>query len=257
VSTYRLTLEYDGTDFEGWQRQPEGHRTVQASLEVALARVTGEPVRVTGAGRTDAGVHALGQVASASLATRLDEEELARALNAVLDPDLSVVDLARAPQGFHARFDARSKLYRYDIWNAPSRSPVRERFVLGWRSSLDVDAMRRAARQLVGRHDFSSFQAAGSDVRTSVRELRRLDLRGQSGGLLRFELEAGGFLRHMARSLVGTLLEVGRGRRDPDSMSRVLAARARAAAGPTAPARGLTLVRVDYRFPRYPGDLEP
>lgn len=246
MPTHRFTLEYDGAGFEGWQRQPEGHRSVQATLEEAIARVTGAAVRVVGAGRTDAGVHAEGQVASASFATHLAPAGLARALNAVLPPDLAVLDLAHAPEGFHAQRDARFKQYRYQVWNGASRSPLRARRAAWVRSRLDLDAVRAAARELVGSHDFASFRAVGSRVGTTLRTLRRLDVLGSPGDLVVFEIEATGFLRHMARSLVGTLVEVGRGRRPAASMAGVLAARDRSAAGPTAPAQGLTLVRVMY-----------
>jgi tRNA pseudouridine38-40 synthase len=246
MPTHRFILEYDGTDFEGWQRQPEGHRSVQATLEAAIARVTGAEVRVVGAGRTDAGVHAEGQVASASFATRLGPPALARALNAVLPGDLAVVDLSLVREGFHAQRDARSKHYRYQVWNGVSPSPLRARRSAWVGRPLDLGAVRAAGRDLVGTHDFASFRAVGSRVGTTVRSLLRLDVLGAPGDLVVFEIEGTGFLRHMARSLVGTLLEVGRGRRPADSMGRLLAARDRGAAGPTAPAQGLSLVRVEY-----------
>jgi tRNA pseudouridine38-40 synthase len=259
MGIYRLILEYDGTEFEGWQRQPAGHRTVQAVLEEALARLTGAPVAVTGAGRTDAGVHAEGQAASARFPTRLDPVELRRALNAVLPDDVAVVDLGLAPDDFDARRDARSKLYRYSIWNGATRSPLRRARSHAHASPLDLPAMARAAHLLLGTHDFASFQAAGSSVRTSERTLHRVDLRGRAGGGIAIEVEGDGFLRHMVRALVGTLLEVGSGRRAAEDLPGVLAARSRSAAGPTAPARGLTLVRVEFRpelaFPRDSGAL--
>lgn len=255
MATLRLTLEYDGTGFEGWQAQPAGRRTVQGVLEAALRSVSGRPVRAVGAGRTDAGVHAEGQVASLELSTRLGPETLLRAIDARLPLDLAVRELAPAPPGFHARRDATAKLYRYRIWNGPVRSPLRARYALHVPRPLDAEAMRRAAALLRGRHDFASFQAAGSGVATTVRSLPRLELLGRSGGELALEVEGSGFLRHMVRNLVGTLLEVGRGRRDPEGMSALLAARDRRRAGPTAPAHGLTLVRVDYGKPRRGGDL--
>ncbi len=241
----RLVLEYDGTDFAGWQAQV-GRRTVQGALEAAIERVTGARVRVVGAGRTDAGVHAEGQVASVGLATRLAPAELQRALNAVLPRDVAVVRLASAPEGFHARRDAASKLYRYTVWNGRSPSPLRTRRAHWVRAELDLEAMRRAARALEGRHDFAAFQATGSQVGTTVRTLARLEWRGRVGRELRLEVEGSGFLRHMVRTLAGTLLEVGRGRRRATSMRALLRARDRSRAGPTAPARGLTLVRVRY-----------
>lgn len=244
--TFRLTLEYDGAGFEGWQAQPAGRRTVQATLEQALARVTGQRVRVTGSGRTDAGVHAEGQVASVRVESRLAPERLRQALNGVLPSDLAVRSLEVAPEGFDARRDARSKLYRYALWNAPTRSPLREARSLCLERPLDVAAMREAAGALVGTHDFRSFQAAGSSVATSVRSLSRLAVEGQAGGAIDLWFEASGFLRHMVRNLAGTLIEVGSGRRPAWEMPALLAARDRGRAGRTAPARALTLVRVRY-----------
>lgn len=246
MTTFRLTLEYDGTAFEGWQVQPGGRRTLQGSLEDALAQVTGRRVRVAGAGRTDSGVHAQGQVASVRLETQLDAASLLRALNGVLPSDVAVVEAARAPEGFHARRDARSKLYRYRIWNGADPSPLRARVSHWVPPALDPEAMALAAGACCGRHDFASFQAAGSNVQTSVRTLSRLDVTGESRGEISILVEGDGFLRHMVRNIVGTLVDVGLGRRGPDSMVALLAARDRRCAGRTAPAAGLTLIRVSY-----------
>jgi tRNA pseudouridine38-40 synthase len=246
VGNFRLTLEYDGSDFLGWQRQAEGTRTVQQTLEEALLRVTGAPAPVVGAGRTDAGVHAEGQVASVRLDTALEPAALRRALNALLPADLAVAEAAQAAPGFHARRDARRKTYRYRIWNAPVRSPLRARHSHHVAAPLDLEAMAAAARLAVGTHDFRSFQTAGSEVGSTVRTLYRADVLGQAGQEVRVEVEGDGFLRHMVRNLVGTLLRVGRGRDVPESLGAVLAARDRALAGPAAPGHGLTLVRVDY-----------
>jgi tRNA pseudouridine38-40 synthase len=246
LPNFRLVLEYDGTDFEGWQAQPQGQRTVQGELQAALARVAGGAVAVIGAGRTDAGVHAEGQVASASVDTRLAPETLQRALNAILPRDVAVRELAQVDAAFHARRDAQSKLYAYRIWNATTRSPLRERRALWVSARLDVPAMREAAGALVGTRDFASFQAAGSSPGPTVRTLDQVALEAE-GAELCCCFEARGFLRHMVRTLVGTLLDVGRGRRSPDSIAALLAARDRSQAGPTAPAHGLTLVRVSYR----------
>jgi tRNA pseudouridine38-40 synthase len=246
VRTFKLTLEYDGADFEGWQVQPGGRRTVQGALEQAIARVTLERVRCTGSGRTDSGVHAEGQVASVRLATAMTPEALRRALNGVLPADVAVRALEPAPDGFDARRHAAGKLYRYDLWNGPDRAPLRRRRALCLARPLDLTAVRSAAADLVGSHDFASFQASGSDVRTTVRTLRRLELTGEEVGALSLWFEGSGFLRHMVRNLVGTLLEVGSGRRDPEGMSALLAARDRGRAGRTAPAHALTLVSVSY-----------
>jgi tRNA pseudouridine38-40 synthase len=246
VTTFRLTLEYDGSAFEGWQIQPDGRRTVQGALEDALAQVTGHRLRVAGSGRTDAGVHARGQVASLCLESHFDAAGLQRAVNGVLPRDVAVVDAAAAADDFHARRDARAKLYRYRIWNAPTPSPLRARFSYWLPSALDLEPMSQAARALRGRHDFASFQAAGSEVATSVRSLSRLDVTGESRGEVELLVEGDGFLRHMVRNIVGTLVEVGLRRRAADGMAALLAARDRRRAGPTAPAQGLTLLRVFY-----------
>ena len=246
MPSFRLVLEYDGTDFAGWQSQAQGERTVQATLAAALAEFTTGAVRVVGAGRTDAGVHAEGQVAAATFDTRLDAETLMRALNAKLPADLAVVAAAPAPDGFDPRREAKGKLYRYAVWNGTEPSPLRRRRFHHVHERLDVSAMQRAALALVGRHDFASFQGAGSSAATTVRTLTRAAIEGEARGEVRFELEGDGFLRHMVRNAVGSLLEVGLGRRDPASLPALLAARDRRRAGPTAPACGLTLVRVDY-----------
>jgi tRNA pseudouridine38-40 synthase len=203
-------------------------------------------VRVTGAGRTDAGVHAEGQVAAALLETRLDAPTLQRALNAKLPPDLVVREAAAAAEDFDPRRHAKAKLYRYRVWNGVEPSPLRRRHVHHVRERLDVEGMGKASPPLAGRHDFASFQAAGSSVDTTVRTLHRVTVSGAPGGEVFFEFEGDGFLRHMVRILVGTLLEIGLGRRPADSLPELLEVGDRRWAGPTAPAAGLTLVRVDY-----------
>ena len=244
--TFRLTLEFDGAEFEGWQVQPGGRRTVQGELEIALARVTRERVRPVGSSRTDAGVHAEGLVASVRLETALEPERLQRALNAALPEDVAVREIALAPDGFDARRDATGKLYRYSLWNAPERAPLQRRRALCLLRPLDLGRIRTAAAQLVGSHDFAAFQAAGSQVTSTVRALRRLDVTGEVGAAVDLWFEGSGFLRHMVRNLAGTLIEVGSGRRDPEGMTALLAARDRHRAGPTAPAHALTLVSVSY-----------
>lgn len=246
MPTYRLVVEYEGSEFAGWQIQAGGEATVQGELIAAVERVTGEKGRLTGAGRTDAGVHAEGQVASLEIESEWQPERLLRALNGVLPRQVVVRALATAPADFDARRDATGKRYRYRIWNASMRSPLRSSRFAHIPKPLDVEAMKGAASRLLGEHDFSSFQATGSDVRTSVRCLRRLEVAGESGGEIHIIAEATGFLRYMVRNLVGTLIEVGQGRRTADSMTSLLEARSRFAAGPTAPAVGLTLESVEY-----------
>ena len=245
---FRLVLEYDGSDFQGWQSQAAGVRTVQGTLEEAVAHLAGGPVPLVGAGRTDTGVHAEGQVASLAFETRLGAPELARALNAALPPDLGVLACDVVPDAFHPRRDALSKLYRYDVWNRREPSPLRRRRWHRVPGRLDLGAMARAASDFEGTHDFAALQSTGSGVRTTERTLLRCEVEAE-GGEVRLFVEGTGFLRHMVRTLAGTLLEVGQGRRSADTIPALLAGRERRAAGPTAPAHGLTLVAV-----RYPDD---
>jgi tRNA pseudouridine38-40 synthase len=246
VPNYRFTLEYDGAGFAGWQAQAGGQRTVQGEFEAAIERVTGQRLRVVAAGRTDAGVHALGQVASARIQTELPPAVLQRALNRSMPADLAVVAAGRAADDFHARYSAVGKLYCYRVWNAEARSPLRSARAHRVARKLDVRAMSKAAEAFVGCHDFAALQAAGSEVESTVRTLKRLEVEQERPGELVFWLEADGFLRHMVRNLVGTLLEVGSGRRSIESMTELLACGDRRRAGPTAPAVGLTLVQVFY-----------
>jgi tRNA pseudouridine38-40 synthase len=250
VRTLKLTLSYDGTRLVGWQRQAAGD-SVQGVLEDALARFEGGPVTVHGAGRTDAGVHALGQVASVEVTFAHDAGMLARALNAQLPEDVRVLAVEDAAPGFHARFDARSKTYRYCIRNGPVASPFERAFVWHVPQPLDLDAMRQAAACLLGRHDFSAFRSIGTEVPDAVRTLHASAIvetagAGDGGRLLTYEVTGDGFLRHMVRAIVGTLVEVGRGWRDPAQMDALLQSRDRARAGATAPPHGLFLVRVVY-----------
>jgi tRNA pseudouridine38-40 synthase len=253
----KLTLAYDGTAYVGWQRQAAG-TSVQHLVEAALAEVEGRPVCVHGSGRTDAGVHALGQVASCDLAHPIPAADLLRALNAKLPPDVRVVSVDEAWPGFHARFDAVEKTYDYRIRVATGTTPFLGRFVWDLRPPLDVAAMRQALGAVVGEHDFAAFQAAGSRAASSVRTLREavveagpwppdgLDVDPAAQRVV-VRFTANGFLRHMVRNLVGTLVEIGRGRRDPGDLARVLDSRDRGLAGPTAPPQGLFLARVRYR----------
>jgi tRNA pseudouridine38-40 synthase len=203
-------------------------------------------VRIVGASRTDAGVHARGQVASAVIATELTPEVLQRALNGTLPADAAVVEAELAPDDFHARYSARAKLYRYQLWNRPTRSPLRAARFVKVARRLDVAAMSKAAEALMGRHDFAALQGAGSEVDCTVRTIARLQIESDSAGAIAFWVEGDGFLRHMVRNLVGTLLEVGSGRRPIASMAELLAGGDRRRAGPTAPAHGLTLVWVRF-----------
>jgi tRNA pseudouridine38-40 synthase len=240
----RILIEYDGTDFAGWQRQP-GQRTVQADLEDAIAEMTGETVLVRGAGRTDAGVHAAGQVANFALEAAIPPLGLLRGLNSILPPDIALLDVADAPPDFDARFSARGKIYRYQVWNHLVRSPLQARRSWHCRRPLDLAAMQTAARELCGQHDFRAFRASDCERRTTVRIVRRLDVERQDS-LLSFEVEATAFLKNMVRILVGTLVDVGRGRLAPETIGRMLQTGDRTIGGVTAPPQGLTMVRVIY-----------
>jgi len=248
MRTIRLTLAYDGTAYAGWQVQP-GRRSVQETLETALARITGETIRVTASGRTDAGVHALGQVVGFRTATRLAPEVLLRALNAELPRDVAVLDAAEAAEGFHATIHARRKRYRYVIHDGPVRDVFRRHTSWHCPWGLDADAMDRAAQVLRGTHDFSSFETHGSARKTSVRTVFEICVRRGLEGeprVVTIEVEADGFLYNMVRTMVGTLVRVGRHARPESWVAEVLAARDRRAAGPTAPPQGLFLVEVEY-----------
>ena len=236
---YRARVEYDGTDFAGFQVQP-GKRTVQGVLEAALARLgDGVDQRVDGAGRTDAGVHAQEQVIGFTYAGRLAEMELGRALDALLPPDLSVRNVRRAAAGFHPRYAARSREYRYTVWNGP-RSPLRERVALGVRAPLDTAAMARVGSVFIGRHDFRSF---GATDRSSVRTVSMVRV-GREGRLVTIDVRADSFLRGMVRRMVAVLLEVGLGNMDETAVLAALASPEPALDGATAPAKGLCLRRV-------------
>jgi len=245
VPCFRLTLAYDGTDYLGWQLQPGG-RTVQGALEEALARLAGgQRVVVAGAGRTDAGVHALGQVASFELPREIGAPDLQRALNGLLPEDVRVLDARPVPPAFHARRSAVSKLYRYELDCAEVQVPLRRRHAAWLPRRLDPVAVTAVAALFVGRRDFSSLASAGGSARTFVRTVSRSEARFDRRGLI-YEVEADGFLRKMVRSMVGGLSAAGDGSRTPADLAAALDACDREAWPAPAPARGLTLVRVDY-----------
>jgi tRNA pseudouridine38-40 synthase len=244
MRTIKLTIAYDGTRFVGWQRQAEGE-SIQGLLEAALAKFDGAPVTVHGAGRTDAGVHALAQVASAQVTCHHDVATLTRALNAQLPEDVRVVSVEDVAADFHARFSARSKTYRYRIRNTPMADPFDRAFVWHIPEPLDVAAMKHAAAAVVGTHDFAAFQSVGSNSGGTVRTVSRSEI-GDTAGLVTYEIAGDGFLRHMVRALIGTLVDIGRGWRPSSSMAALLRGSPRGDAGPTAPPQGLFLVRVDY-----------
>jgi tRNA pseudouridine38-40 synthase len=240
----KLTLAYDGTDFHGWQRQP-GVRTIQEVLEDALTQLTGTRPATNASGRTDAGVHALGQVVHFLTVSRHSNETFVRALNALLPQDLRVLAAEEKPQAFHATLDARSKRYRYAIDNGAIADVFQLRYCWHVHRPLDAAAMARAGRFLLGRHDFHSFETEWPNRTSSVRTIFDLTVE-RSGSFVTIEVEADGFLYNMVRSIVGTLMLVGAGKRAEEWVADVLAGENRVLAGPTAPAKGLFLEKVDY-----------
>lgn len=241
----KLTLEYDGTRYVGWQIQPNGP-SVQAEVEHALGTLHKAPRRVVAAGRTDAGVHARGQVASFPEERPLPISAYVKGMNALLPEDVAVRAASLEPDGFDARRSARGKRYRYVIENGPTRAPLNRLFAWQLFVPLDVGAMRDAARTLVGRHDFAAFQAADCAAHHAVRDVRRLEVVGERGGRVEVTVEATAFVKHMVRNFVGTLVQVGHGKRAPGSLPALLAGGDRKAAGPTAPPQGLCLEEVFY-----------
>ncbi len=244
----RLTIEYDGTDYHGWQRQPAAP-TIQSAIESAIFRISGEHASVVGAGRTDAGVHAAGQVAHFWTQAALEPHVWYRALNAVLPPDVKVIAADTVPESFHARFSAVRKRYRYRILNRPGPSPLERRTSWHVPYQINLSTMRRAAASLVGSHDFRAFEAADRShdaARDTQCRLTRCSIRRQ-GDVVVVEIDGNRFLKYMVRNIVGTLVEVGSARRPADDVARILRSRDRRRAGVTAPAHGLTLIHVQYR----------
>lgn len=242
MRNYKLIIAYDGTDFFGWQRQPD-KRTVQGTLEDILARITQKKIAVAGAGRTDAGVHAQGQTANFRADITLKPKELLRAMNALLPGDIKILSIKKTVPDFHARKSALSKTYEYRIFTAGIISPFLSRYVLYWPYPLDIELMNEAAKLFEREADFSAFSS--NRFLRPVRKVFRSEIRKKRNELL-YTVEANGFLRYMVRTMVGTLLEVGRGKMSPEQVEEIFRKNDRSLAGPTAPAQGLCLVRVAY-----------
>ncbi|MGI8788607.1 MAG: tRNA pseudouridine(38-40) synthase TruA [Pyrinomonadaceae bacterium] len=247
---YKLLLQYDGTDFHGWQVQ-NGQRTVQGELERTLSLIEDAPIKVVGSGRTDTGVHAEGQVANIHLNRHFTLERLQLAINGNVRRDVRVIKVEKVSEDFHARFSAKSKTYVYRVINAPVMSPFWLRYAHHEARFTDVGRMNETARLFLGEHDWTAFSAAQSDVENRVRTIKNFtvesvwDARSNSS-VIEFRISADGFLRYMVRSIVGTLLEVGRGAMDFDTIQTAIVSGDRSLAGATAPANGLTLLKVDY-----------
>jgi tRNA pseudouridine38-40 synthase len=271
LQTWKLTLAYDGTDFRGWQVQP-GEPTIQGELQAALGRITGESPLPQGSGRTDAGVHALGQVASFALQARIPPENLLRALNRTLPPSIRVLETRTVPGAFHARHSAIAKTYEYRVFREPVCPPFLARYVHACPWPMDVELLQKSARLFEGQHNFLSFAATDPDLASrgvdpapkpdqnakaptapsAVSAVRTIfssaweQQKTEAGDLLVYRVRGNGFLHHMVRNLVGTMLDVGRGHRKLEEIPAIIAASSRSAAGPTAPARGLFLHSVEY-----------
>lgn len=249
VRNIRLVLEYDGTGYHGFQAQDNtALPTIQGELEGAIETICREKLRITGSGRTDAGVHALGQVVNFHTRSTVPTERFPAALNSVLPRDIRVKEAEAVPLDFHARFDAVSKTYVYLVDNRPLTSVFLRNYAYHVSLPLDVGAMRRAAELLVGTQDYASFRSSGSSVKTSVRTIYEFDIQESEAcnGIIKFKVRADGFLYNMMRNMVGTLLEVGLGKFSVEDVAAILAARDRRLAGPTAPPCGLYLVEVEY-----------
>ena len=244
MRSFKVTLEYDGTDFHGFQLQRD-LRTVQGVCEQAIERLVGKPVRVHGAGRTDTGVHAAGQVISFKANTAIPLVKMCAALNSGLPRDASVKRVEEVDERFHARFSATSRSYLYVVMRSEIRSALFRRYTYWCPHELDVDAMKQSAAKLIGSMDFTSFASSMTESRTPIRRLTRFQL-SERGKFLFFSIEANAFLRGMVRNMVGTLLEVGRSRMSTEDVTRIIVARDRRVAGPAAPPEGLCLTRVRY-----------
>ena len=245
MARWKLTIEYDGRPYVGWQRQAHG-ASVQQEIEEAIAKFSGEEVRLHTAGRTDAGVHALGQVAHFDLERETDARTVREAVNAYLRPQpIAILAAEPVDAHFHARMSARKRHYRYVVLNRQARPALEIGRAWHVPYRLDIPAMQAAAAHLIGKHDFSSFRASECQAKSPIRTLDRLDIVTE-GETFNFEVSARSFLHHQVRNMVGTLILVGRGKWRPEQVAEALAARDRAAAGPTAPPDGLYLVAVDY-----------
>ena len=245
MRTIKLLIEYDGTNYQGWQVQPKGP-TIQGILEEKLGLLTGESIRLVGSGRTDAGVHALGQVAHFKTQSQMDARSIQRALNSLLPSDIVIQKIEEVEEDFHARKHSKSKVYEYRILNRNLRSPFHHGYAWHIPQRLDVKEMGKATQGLIGEHDFSSFRSVGTPTRTAIRRVIRAEWKRGRDGLIRFEIEANGFLKQMVRAIVGTLVEVGKGKMSAMEFQKVLESKERKKAGPTAPAHGLFLKEVKY-----------
>ncbi len=245
MKNFKLVIEYDGTNYHGWQRQKKD-RTIQGEIEQALLTISGHKITLIGSGRTDKGVHALGQTANFKCETHLGPDVFFRALNALLSDDIVIKSCETVDENFHARFNAKGKTYRYWIDNNALPKAIGRQYVWFIRHPLNYNAMNAAVQYLTGTHDFKAFEAAGSPRSSSERTVTRAEIIHSRNNHILFEIEANGFLRFMVRNIVGTLSEIGLGKRNADEIKTILLSCDRSQAGATAPAQGLFLVKVEY-----------
>ena len=245
MKNVKIIIEYDGTDYHGWQCQA-GLPTVQKTIEDAIRKITREDVKTTGSGRTDAGVHAIGQVANFFIETQMDTDTLRKALNSTLPKDISIIKAQEVPDGFHAQFSSRSKVYEYRIFNRPHPPALQRNRVWHIQEKLDTKKMREAAAYLEGTHDFSVFATADITVKTTVRTVKRVHVRKTREGIISVEIEADGFLKRMVRMITGTLVQTGRGKLSPEGFGQILAEGQKTKNVFTAPPSGLFLKKVIY-----------
>ena len=245
MKNFKFIIEYDGTAYHGWQRQKDD-RTIQQEIEQALAEMTRGPVPINGSGRTDAGVHAYGQVANFHCETDLTPEVFKKGLNSILPKDIVIKDCQRVSGSFHARYDVKSKVYHYRIWNHELPLAIGRHYAWHIRRKLNVTAMQSAMAHLIGEHDFKAFEGTGSPRSHTIRRVSIAELSEDVDGALIFKIEADGFLRYMVRNIVGTLVDVGLGKIPPADVKVILESKNRGNASPTAPAHGLFLMEVKY-----------
>lgn len=245
MRNFKMTVEYDGSAYCGWQRQDNGI-SIQQLLEEAIKKITGQTVSVIGSGRTDAGVHAMNQVGSFKCLTKLPVHKIFMGMNSVLPPDIVVKKLEERSDDFHALRDAKSKIYIYRIYNQKLRPALGRNYFWHVRYDLDISRMKKAAKYLIGTHDFSCFCATGTDVKDRVRTIIDIEFKTDDEGLIEIKVESHGFLKYMVRNIIGTLVDVGRGKREPEEMKVIIESRNRNIAGATAPACGLFLKEVKY-----------
>jgi len=245
LKNFKITIEYDGTNYHGWQRQAHD-RTIQGEIEKALMTMTGNKVTLTGSGRTDAGVHAFGQVANFHCHTALDSGVFQKALNSLLAKDIVITKCEQVSMKFHARYDVKSKSYHYRILNHNLPAAIFRQYAWYIRKRLDPDAMASSLCYIIGTHDFKAFEGTGSPRANTIRSIMHADLEKMDDGYLVFKIEGNGFLRFMVRNIVGTLVDVGLGKMTPRDINRILVSKDRNLAGITAPAHGLFLMHVNY-----------